>query len=365
MDYDIAIIGLGPAGATLARLLNPGLRILALDKKQQSGNQGFQKPCGGLLASDAQRAFVRFGINLPTSVLACPQIFSVKTYDLQSGLTCNYQRTYVNIDRHRFDLWLKTLIPANVDVRHDSLCRKIILQDDGCYRIQFTDAGDRHQATVRYVVGADGANSMVRRMLYPQHKIRKYLCIQQWFIDKHRVPFYSCIFDNTLTDCYSWSMSKDGYFIIGGAFPVKNANAKFETLKTQLLPYSFIFGDAVKTEKCIVLCPSKMSDFRCGKDNIFLIGEAAGFISPSSLEGISYAFNSAEILSKIINATVSNTALFNKKTDNPNNTYYKKTLKLRLKLCSKIVKAAILTHPFLRRLIMKSKICHINTTSSK
>lgn len=354
MDYDIAIIGLGPAGATLARLLNPDLRILALDKKQECGEDGFQKPCGGLLATDAQRSFVRFGVNLPTSVLADPQIFSVKTYDLQTSMIRNYQRTYVNINRHRFDLWLKTLIPANVDVRHDSLCRKIIRQDDG-YQIQFTDEGVHHLATAKYVVGADGANSMVRRMLYPEHEIRKYLSIQQWFTDKHPVPFYSCIFDNTVTDCYAWSMSKDGYFIVGGAFPMKNGNQHFENLKTRLLPYSFTFGDVVKTEKCIVLCPSKMSDFRCGQDNAFLIGEAAGFISASSLEGISYAFDSAEILSKIFNDNVSH----------PNRAYHKNTLKLRLKLFSKIVKAAILTSPFLRKLIMKSNISHVDIITPK
>lgn len=354
MDYDIAIIGLGPAGATLARLLNPGLKVLALDKKQQCGEKGFQKPCGGLLATDAQRSFIRFGVNLPTSVLADPQIFSVKTYDLQTGLIRNYQRTYVNINRHRFDLWLKTLIPANVDVRHDSLCQKITRQGDG-YHLQFMDDGVSQQVTAKYIVGADGANSMVRRLLYPKHEIRKYVSIQQWFTDKHPVPFYSCIFDNSVTDCYAWSMSKDGYFIIGGAFPMKNGNQHFENLKIRLQPYAFTFGDVVKTEKCIVLCPSKMSDFRCGENNAFLIGEAAGFISASSLEGISYAFDSAEILSKILNDN----------TSQPNRVYQKNTLKLRLKLFSKIVKAAILTSPLLRKIIMKSNISHVNITAQK
>lgn len=348
MDYDIAIIGLGPAGATLARLLNPKLKVIAFDKKQQTGDLGFQKPCGGLLATDSQRSFVRFNLNLPTSVLANPQIFSVKTFDLQTQVIRNYQRTYININRHQFDLWLKTLIPRTVDVRHDTLCKQIVKQDDG-YQITFIDNGIEQQITARYVVGADGANSMVRRNLYPDHQIRKYLSIQQWFEDRHPVPFYSCIFDRAVTDCYSWSISKDGYFIIGGAFEMKNAHQSFELLKEKLVPYAFTFNKVLKTEKCVVLCPSKFSDFRCGKDNMFLIGEAAGFISASSLEGISYALDSAETLSQILNA------------DNatPNKTYHARTLKLRVKLFSKIVKAAILTSPLLRKWIMKSKISHI------
>lgn len=51
--FDVAIIGLGPSGATFARLLDPRLKVLALDKKDNTENS-FQKPCGGLLAHDAQ-----------------------------------------------------------------------------------------------------------------------------------------------------------------------------------------------------------------------------------------------------------------------------------------------------------------------
>ncbi|HBV7853673.1 TPA: colicin M resistance protein CbrA, partial [Citrobacter freundii] len=54
--FDVAIIGLGPAGAALARQLSGKMRVIALDKKRQCGNEGFTKPCGGLLAPDAQRS---------------------------------------------------------------------------------------------------------------------------------------------------------------------------------------------------------------------------------------------------------------------------------------------------------------------
>ncbi len=341
--YDIAIIGLGPAGATLARTLAPHLTVIALDKKQREGEQGFQKPCGGLLAPDAQRSFIRSGINLPVHVLADPQIFSVKTFDLQSELQCNYQRTYININRHAFDLWLKTLIPDAVDVRHDALCKRIEKDREG-YRIQFVDKGRTHEVTARYLVGADGANSLVRRKVYPQHNIRKYQAIQQWFTDKHVRPFYSCIFDNDVTDCYAWSMSKDGYFIFGGAFPMKDGKKKYVALKEKMASRTFVFDEPVKEEKCIVLCPSRWRDFVCGRDNAFLIGEAAGFISASSLEGISYALDSAEILATI----------FNEQHLAPNVAYQKRTAKLRRKLFGKVIKAKILTSAWSRKLVMKS-----------
>ena len=108
-----------------------------------------------------------------------------------------------------------------------------------------------------------------RRHLYPDHQIRKYVAIQQWFAEKHPVPFYSCIFDNAITDCYSWSISKDGYFIFGGAYPMKDGQTRFTTLKEKMNAFQFQFGKAVKSEKCTVLFPSRWQDFVCGKDNAF------------------------------------------------------------------------------------------------
>ena len=63
------------------------------------------------------------------------------------------------------------------------------------------------------------------------------------------MPFYSCIFDNSITNCYSWSISKDGYFIFGGAYPMKDGQTRFTTLKEKMSAFQFQFGKAVKKRK--------------------------------------------------------------------------------------------------------------------
>lgn len=81
--YDIAVIGLGPAGSAFCMSVDTSkYRVIALDKK----DTGFSKPCGGLLAPDAQKALARLGKVLPKEVLVDPQVFSVRTIDFDSSL---------------------------------------------------------------------------------------------------------------------------------------------------------------------------------------------------------------------------------------------------------------------------------------
>ena len=343
--YDIAIIGLGPAGSTLARLLSPSFSILALDKKSPAGEHGFHKPCGGLLATDAQKSLARFGLALPLDLLVDPQIFSVRTIDIPADSIRHYQRFYINLDRHAFDQWLMSLIPPHVD-RHTGIHNTRIERRKDGYRIFWREKGEQRQADARRIVGADGAASQVRRLLYPQSACRSYIAIQQWFEDRHPTPFYSCLFDPESTDCYAWGLTKNKHFIFGGAFSPKHGREKFELLKQKAARFGFHLETPIKTEACMVLRPANPGMLYTGRNNSFLIGEAAGFISPSSLEGLSYALDSARKLSSVLN----------KKQPGADREYFLSTLPLRLKLFSKNLKSPFLYHPFLRRLVMRSGV---------
>ena len=350
--YDIAIIGLGPAGATLARLLERSFSVVVIDKKRDSG-LGFHKPCGGLLAQDAQKSLSRFDLTLPKDVLVDPQIFAVRTLDIKTGLTRHYQRFYINLNRNKFDLWLRTLIPEGVDIFDNSTCTGIEHGDDR-YKVHVLKEGEHLTFAARHIVGADGANSLVRKFLYPNKSIRSYVSIQQWFPEINPNPFYSCIFDPDNTDCYSWSISKDGNFIFGGAYPKEKCRERFENQKMRLKELGFRFEQPLKTESCLVLRPSRPNDFCTGRDNVFLIGEAAGFISPSSLEGISSAINSAFALSKVLNS----------KTANPCAAYHRATRGLRFKLSLKLFKSPFMYNPLLRKLVMASGINSIDVIAN-
>ena len=207
--YDIVIIGAGPAGSTLARQISKSKKkILIIDAE----NEKNKKPCGGLLAPDAQKEFAHYDLVLPKDILVSPQIFSVKTMDLVSGKIKYYQR------------YLVSLIPNNVKKING---RVVNIKKDDNYILEVLDGTKKKLIKSKIIVGADGCNSIVRRTFY-DNNIMKYMAIQEWYkcVDSSN-SFYSCIFDKKTSSSCSWLIHKDEYLIYGGAFDIKNSKDKF------------------------------------------------------------------------------------------------------------------------------------------
>ena len=351
--YDIAIIGAGPAGSTLARELataREDMKILLIDGQ----NADTPKPCGGLLAPDAQKVLASFDLTLPKQVLADPQIFAVETIDLCSRRVRYYQRHYLNMDRYAFDSWLVSLIPDRVDICKGR-CTEIDKNED-IFSLTLRD-GTKVQTLA--IVGADGASSMVRRKFFYE-PTKKYIAIQQHFKGSPHsaVPYYSCIFDPETSDSCSWSIHKDDEIIFGGAFDIVGGRENFEKQKARLEDFiGAPLGEPILTEACTVCSPRRRSDFLCGGVGIYLVGEAAGFISSSSFEGISSAMLSGKYLADAIrDAKDGKRAIKN---------YRKKCRKLQLKLYLKTHKRRVLCSSFLRNTIMASGIMSVEKYSKK
>lgn len=343
--YDLSIVGAGPAGATLARATGLKKRVLLIDKRESLASGDHQgKCCGGLLAPDAQKMLARMGIALPREVLVGPQIFAVRAIDLAAGRERFYQRFYINIDRGKFEQWLISLVPPAVETRFG--CRLAAIEgESGSYRLSLYQGGRRETVQARVVVGADGASSAVRRLAFPGAPgPRRYLALQEWFHADEATPHFSAIFDPAITDFYAWTIPKGEALLLGAALaPGKTAAAKFDLLKKKLSPYGYRLNRAIKKESALILRPRPGQVFT-GREGILLVGEAAGWISPSSAEGLSYAFAGALPAAKALLRGGPNAAAV----------YHKLTTPLVRNIFLKNMKAPFMYRPLLRRIVMAS-----------
>ena len=345
--YDIAIIGGGPAGATLARLIGNKYKVLLLEKRtfQEPLYCGLQKCCGGLIDPDAQKMLASFGLGLPKSVIVSPQMFSVRTIDNDNLIERYYQRHYINIDREEFDKWLESLVPPTVDTVKGGIFKSHVVLKDSV-KIRFSKGDMDYEEKAKLLIGADGAFSKVRRISFPDHNYpKKYIAVQEWFEVIRNVNYYGAIFDSEITDFYSWIIPKENFLIIGSALlPNKNILKKFDLLKLKLKDYGFELNKSIRKNGTYLLRPKAVNQIHIGSGRVGLIGEAAGFISPSSAEGLSYAFKSALALSRALSQGI----------EFWSDLYKKNTVNLRKNIILKNLKSPFMYNKILRKFIMKS-----------
>jgi flavin-dependent dehydrogenase len=344
--YDLAIVGAGPAGAMLARLVGARYRVLLLDRRRLDEDprpDRAEKCCGGLLAPDAQQVLAELGLGVPRSVLSGPQLFSVRTLDADHNRERAYQRFYINCHRDLFDRWLVSLVPAGVETRFGALVKGLESDSEGA---TLTLAGGE-TVRARLVVGADGARSRVRRLAFPRWPAPPlYLAVQEWCTADEVFPYFTAIFDREVTDFYGWTIPKEDRLIVGVALaPGGDALEKFARFKARLAGWGMSCGPVVKREGALLARPTALAQLCPGDGRVLLIGEAAGWISPSSAEGLSYAFRSAIALADSLDDL-----------DGAAVRYRRACAGLRRNIHGKLLKSPFMYAPWLRDLVMRAGV---------
>lgn len=327
---DLLIIGAGPAGCSLAKEAKV-MDVIIVD----SNTFPREKPCSGLLVEESKEILHRWG--MPESVLGEPGELDLRYVDFDNNLDVLQKKALENTDRKKLDYWLLGQAD-NAKLLEKTLVSKI--EQGNLVKVTTIKDGKENTILAKYVVGADGSTSTTRRLLGFRPAFR-YRTAQHFIKTKSEITDCEFIYWNKLTDWYLWALPKEEDVIeIGGAFHQRtNTEHALEILEKKL----GVEGKIIKKRNWLLSQPKKQEEMYLGNGkNIFLIGEAAGLISPSTGEGISFGLRSGIILAKAL------------ASENPFNEYEKAIQPLILEVIQKMKKANALADTKLRAALLNS-----------
>jgi 3-(3-hydroxy-phenyl)propionate hydroxylase len=192
IDTDILLVGLGPVGAAMANLLGRyGMRVVAID----CAIEIFMKPRAIALDHEALRILQMAGLEDGSfSTVAIPQVLyhsplfgrfgrinCAGIVNCHTRLVTFYQPELERVLRERLAKYPSVELRLGVELES--------FVDDGHHVLAQLKASDGRsfQARARYLVGADGANSVVRQLLGLTFEGRSFR--EDWLIvDARGVP---------------------------------------------------------------------------------------------------------------------------------------------------------------------------------
>ena len=280
--YDVIIVGAGPAGLRCAEILGKSsLSVLVLEKNETFGDK---VSAGGITRKDLAV------IDIPDSIIEHKVTKTAVFSQKRNSMTKAPEPFVFTLKRKELGKWQRAQLNAqNVEVKTNARVTEI---QSGHVVMN----GDEKIA-YKFLVGADGYASIVRKYLkIPQekHLIGIQYTVPEPNLDPQlEIHLYSTYFKSW----YAWVFPHENSFVVGCVCDPKLMSAK--KLKENF--YAWLKEKNINIENAEYHSAPISYDFRGYKfGNTFLVGEAGGFASGLTGEGIYQSLISGEVTAKTI-----------------------------------------------------------------
>jgi geranylgeranyl reductase family protein len=287
--YDVIVVGAGIGGAAAAYFLGRAdQQVLVLEKEALPR----YKACGGGVPKSVFRYF-----SFPFDEVVESEIAAVRfSYSGRKEVTFPLPaKPVAMVMRDRFDALV--LSQTRAEVRDSTTVIEVVEERD---QVRVNTA-DGQELAARYLLGADGANSVVARALGLRQKKALGAAIEAEVpVDGQTLAEYAqtALFEfGTVPGGYLWIFPKKEHLSVGIAVFDKSRADLRGILRGQMTKFGIeLDGTPLHAHPL----PVHWYHERLASERTLLVGDAAGLVDPFLGEGIRYAVRSARLAAEAI-----------------------------------------------------------------